>query len=137
MHILFRIAVGIALVVPACAVAQTSKKAVAPPALQGEFDNFIVKFRAAVKANDSAAVAGMTHLPFHQDESYRDAAQFRAKAYPTIFTAKNRACLQRKKAVYDRDGQGTDNYFVFCGEDIFVFAKTPSGFLFKEIGAND
>jgi hypothetical protein len=133
----FRIAVAIALAVPACAVAQTPKKAVPPPGLQAEFDTFIVKFRAAVKANDSAAVAGMTDLPFQKDQSFRDAALFRAKAYPTIFTAKNRACLQRKKAVYDRDGQGADNYFVFCGEDIFVFAKTPSGFLFKEIGTND
>jgi hypothetical protein len=137
MHILLRLAVGIALAVPACAFAQTPKKAVPPPGLQAEFDTFIVKFRAAVKANDSAAVAGMTQLPFQKDDSYRDAAQFRAKAYPVIFTAKNRTCLQRKKAVYDRDGQGTDNYFVFCGEDIFVFAKTPSGFLFNEIGSND
>jgi hypothetical protein len=137
MHIWIRIAVGIALFAPACAFAQTPKKAVPPPGLQAEFDSFFLKFRAAVKANDSAAVATMTSLPFQQDESYRDAAQFRAKAYPTIFTAKNRACLQRKKAVYDRDGQNIDNYFVFCGEDIFVFAKTPSGFLFKEIGTND
>ena len=137
MHIFFRIAVGIALVVPAYAFAQTSKKVVAPPALQAEFDTFFVKFRAALKANDGAAVAGMTQLPFEADEPYRDAAQFRAKGYPAIFTAKNRACIQRQKALYDRDGENNENYLVFCGQHIFIFAKTPSGFLFKEIGVND
>ena len=137
MHILFKVALAAALAVPGCAFAQTSKKAVPPAGLQAEFDGFFVKFRAAAKANDSAAIAAMTELPFQKDDSFRDAALFRAKAYPTIFTAQNRACLQRKKGVYDRDGQGNENFFVFCGEDIFVFGKTPSGFLFKEIGSND
>jgi len=137
MHMVFRIVLGIALAVPAFALAQPSKKAVATPALQAEFDNFIAKFRSALKANDGAAVAGMTQLPFEADEPYRDAAQFRAKGYPAIFTAKNRACIQRQKAVYDRDGENNENYFVFCGQHIFIFAKTPSGFLFKEIGVND
>jgi len=45
---------------PRSAVAQAPKKAVASPALQKEFDGFIGKFRAALKGNDSAAVAGMT-----------------------------------------------------------------------------
>jgi hypothetical protein len=137
MHIFIRIAVAIALVFSASAFAQAPKKAVPPPGLQAEFDTFFVKFRAAVKANDSAAVAAMTRLPFQRDEAYPDAAQFRAKAYPAIFTAKSRACLQRQKGVYDRDGENNDNYFVFCGQDIFVFTKTSSGFLFTEIGAND
>ena len=117
--------------------AQAPKKAVAPPELQKEFDGFVGKFRAALKANDSAAVAGMTRLPFMADSSIRDAAQFRAKTYPAIFTAKHRACLQRGKAVYDRDGENNDNYFIFCGQTIFVFTKTPTGFLFTETGVND
>src|SRR5437588_262394 len=53
-----------ALVNLAPAVAQAPKKAVASPALQKEFDGFIEKFRAALRTNDSAAVAGMTRLPF-------------------------------------------------------------------------
>jgi hypothetical protein len=137
MHILFRMTVAIALVVSASAFAQTPKKAVASPALQAEFDAFFVKFRAALKANDAAAVTAMTRLPFEHDQSYPDAAQFRAKGYPAIFTAKNRTCLQRQRAVYDRDGENNDSYFVFCGQNIFIFTKMPSGFLFKEIGAND
>jgi len=126
-----------ALVNLAPAVAQAPKKAVASPALQKEFDGFIEKFRAALKANDSAAVAGMTRLPFMEDKAIRDAAQFGAKTYRTSFTAKNRACIQRSKAVYDRDDYKNDYYSVFCGDMIFVFTKTPAGFLFTDIGVND
>ena len=126
-----------ALVNLAPAVAQAPKKAVASPALQTEFDGFIEKFRAALKANDSAAVAGMTRLPFMNDNAIRDAAQFRAKTYQTEFTAKNRACIQRGKAVYDRDQENNDNYVIVCGDTYFLFTKTPAGFLFTDIGAND
>ena len=124
-----------ALAHPAPTFAQGSKGAAASPAVQKEFNGFIAKFRAALKANDSATVAAMTRLPF--DDSIRDAAQFRAKTYPSVFTAKNRACIQGGKAVYDRDGENNDNYFIFCGQLIFVFTRTPAGFLFTEIGAND
>ena len=137
MKILLRIVLTAALGHLAPAFAQAPKKAVASPALQKEFDGFIAKFRAALKANDSAAVAGMTRLPYMNDSSIRDAAQFREKVYKRDFTAKNRACIQRGKAVYDRDGENNDNYFIFCGEDIFVFTKTPAGFLFTEVGVND
>lgn len=137
MKFLLPMVLAAALVQLAPAFAEAPKKAVASPALQKEFDGFIEKFRAALKANDPAAVAGMTRLPFMHDGSIRDAAQFRAKAYPATFTAKNRACLQRGKAVYDRDGENNDNYFMFCGDSIFVFTRTPAGFLFTEVGMND
>ncbi|WP_244941460.1 hypothetical protein [Bradyrhizobium yuanmingense] len=136
MGFLLRIVLATALVNLAPAVAQ-ARNAVASPALQKEFDGFIEKFRAALKANDSAAVAGMTRLPFMNDNAIRDAAQFGAKTYRTSFTAKNRACIQRGKAVYDRDDYKNDSYFVFCGELIFVFTKTPAGFLFTDISVND
>ena len=135
MKLLLRIVLAAALVHLAPAFAQAPKKAVASPALQKEFDGFIAKFRAALKANDFAAVTGMTRLPFMG--SVRDAAQFREKVYKPEFTAKNRACIQRSKAVYDRDGENNDNFFIFCGEDIFTFTKTPAGFLFTDIGMND
>ena len=137
MKLLLRIVLTAALVHLAPAFAQAPKKAVASPALQKEFAGFIEKFRAALKANDSAAVAGMTRLPFMNNASIRDAAQFREKVYKPDFTAKNRACIQRSKAVYDRDQENNDNYFIFCGEDIFVFTKTPAGFIFTEVGVND
>ncbi len=135
MKFLLSIVLAAALVHLAPAFAQTPKKAVASPALQKEFDGFIAKFRAALKANDFAAVAGMTRLPFMG--SVRDAAQFREKVYKPEFTAKNRVCIQRGKAVYDRDGENKDNFFIFCGEDIFTFTRTLAGFLFTEIGMND
>ena len=137
MKLLLRIVLTAALVHLAPAFAQAPKKAVASPALQKEFAGFIEKFRAALKANDSAAVAGMTRLPFMNNASIRDVAQFREKVYKPDFTAKNRACIQRGKAVYDRDQENNDNYFIFCGEDIFVFTKTPAGFIFTEVGVND
>jgi hypothetical protein len=116
------------------AFAQAPKNAVASPALKKEFEAFIGKFRAALKANDSAAVAEMTKLPF---EGSNDAAQFRAKGYPENFTAKNRACIQRSKPVYERDGENNDSYSIFCGDLIFVFTKTPAGFLFTDVSMND
>jgi hypothetical protein len=137
MKFLLRIVLAAALVHLVPAFAQAPKKALASPALQKEFDGFIAKFRAALKANDAAAVAVMTRLPFMNDGSIRDAAQFREKVYKRDFTAKSRACIQRGKAVYDRDGEGNDNYFIFCGQDIFVFTKTPAGFLLTEVGVND
>jgi hypothetical protein len=137
MRFLLRIVFAAAVTHLAPAFAQTPKKATASPALEKEFDGFIQKFRAALKANDSAAIAGMTRMPFEYDGANRNAAQFRAKAYPATFTTKNRSCIQRGKAVYDRDGENHDNYFIFCGDLIFVFAKTPAGFLFTDISVND
>ena len=137
MQILFRTMLAATLVPLAPAFAQAPKEAIASPALQKEFDGFIAKFRGALKANDAAAVATMTRLPYVADDSIRDAAQFRAKTYPATFTAKSRACIQRGKAVYDRDGLNNDNYFIFCGQTIFIFTRTPAGFLFTETGVND
>jgi hypothetical protein len=137
MKVLSRIVLAAALVHVVPAFAQAPKQAVASAALQTEFNSFIEKFRAALKANDSAAVAGMTKLPFESNSSVRDTAQFRARTYPETFTAKNRACLQRGKAGYDRDQPNNDNYFIFCGKLIFVFTRTPAGFLFTDVGMND
>ena len=137
MKFLLRIVFAAAFVQLTPVFAQAPKKVVASPALQKEFDGFIGKFRAALKGNDSAAVAGMTRLPFMNDGSIRDGAQFREKVYKRAFMVKNRACIQRGKAVYDRDGENNDNFFIFCGQHIFVFTKTPAGFLFTDIGVND
>ena len=59
MKFLLRIVLAAALVQLAPAFAQPRKNAVASPALQKEFDGFIAKFRAALQANDSNAVAGI------------------------------------------------------------------------------
>jgi hypothetical protein len=135
MKALLKIALAIALVNFVPALAQAPKPEVASPALQKEFDAFIGRFRVALKANDASAIAGMTKFPFGGNAA--DAAQFRTKIYPKIFNAKYRACIQHGKGVYDRDGLNNDNFFIFCGDDIYIFTKTPEGFLFTEVGVND
>lgn len=135
MRILLKFVVAAVLMSPTLAVAQAPKKAA--PAVQAEFDGFITKFRAALKPNDPAAVAGMTKLPFMGDKTYGDAAQFGAKAYPEFFTSKNRGCIGRTKAVYDRDGENNDAFHIICGESIFTFTRTSAGFLFTDVGMND
>jgi len=107
------------------------------PVVQQEFNAFIKQFRAAIRANDSAAVTALTRLPFFYDHAMRDAAEFRAKVYPAYFTARNRACLQKARGVFDIDGLKNENFFLFCGEQIFIFTKTPAGFLFTDVGLND
>ena len=79
MTIWLRIVLTAALGHLAPVFAQAPPKAVASPALQKEFDGFITKFRAGLKANDSAAVAGMTRLPYMNDTSIRNATQFRER----------------------------------------------------------
>jgi len=137
MNTVTRVVVAFLVLGPTCALAKAPKPAAPTPALTAEFDGFIAKFRAALKANDSAAVAAMTKLPFMDDKTYADAAKFAAKAYPEFFTAKNRACVQRKKAIYDRDGDNNDNFHVVCYENIFTFSKTPAGILFTDVSVND
>lgn len=117
--------------------AQAPAKATASPAVQKEFDGFIGKFRAALKANDPTAVAALTRLPYMGDASVSDAAQFRAKVYPREFTAKNRTCLQRTKPVYDRDGNKNEIYAIVCGGDVFTFTKTQAGFLLTDVDVAD
>ena len=137
MGFLLRIMLATALVNLAPAVAQAPKKAVASAALQKEFDGFIEKFRAALGTNEFAAVAGITRLPFMNDSAVRDAAQFRAKTYPTFFTAKNRACIQRGKAAYDRDPGNNDNYALLLRRGHLRLYQDARGVPFYEhIGAN-
>ncbi|WP_319798867.1 hypothetical protein [Nitrobacter sp.] len=114
---------------------------VASTTVQQEFDAFLAKFRAALTANDAAAVAGMTQLPFMPyldgGGGGSDVAEFRAKSYPRFFTAKTRRCLARTNALYDRGRDGGESFVIFCGNLGFYFQKTQKGFLFTEIGPDD
>jgi hypothetical protein len=114
-------------------LAQTKK---APADIQKSYDLFISEFRKAMKANSSEAVAALTKLPFQGDPKM-DAAQFRKTMYGEVFTAKVRSCIQRGKGVYDLDGEKNHNFFIFCGNQIFTFARTPEGFRFTDVGVND
>lgn len=136
MIMLMRCGLAIALAVCGLGLAH-AKEPVAPPALQKEFDAFLKVFRAAVKADDSTAVAAMTQFPFMGDASIRTAAEFRDKVYNTDFQSKDRACIRRSKAIYSRDQMNNDNFSIICGDVNFVFTKTPKGFLLTEVGVND
>ena len=52
--------------------------------------------------------------------------------YPSFFTKKVKKCFATAKPVLDRD-----SYFVFCGEEIFVFGKVNGAYKFTSIGMND
>ena len=108
----------------------------APTEIQKEYDQFIAKFRGALKANDAAAVTEMTKFPYYWNEM-RDADYFRKNLYREIFTSKICSCIARGKGVYDRAPNGSDNFTIFCGEELYLFTKTPSGFRFVEVGMND
>ena len=111
----------------------------APAAIQAEFNIFIEKFRAAVKANDGSAVASMSRFPFlHMSDQYDEPA-FRKQVYPKLFTSRVRACLQRGKGAYALDGLGNHNYSLFCDQTIFLMAKgkNDTEFKFAETGPND
>ncbi|MGJ4854881.1 hypothetical protein ACN6KF_000817 [Labrys sp. La1] len=137
MKLVSCVALAAALLSIIPASAQEPKSAAASAAAQKEFNGFIAKFRAALKANDAAAIAGMAKLPFQNDAAIADAAQFRAKVYKPDFTAKTRACLQREKPVHDRDGDGNHTFSIGCGDNIFVFTRTAAGFLLTDIAMND
>lgn len=124
-----------ALVLGAATPTAQAQGARAPANIQRDYDQFIAKFRVALKANDANAVTEMTRFPFYWDEM-RDAAYFRQNLYAKIFTPKVRNCLARAKGAYDRAPNGEDNFTLICGEDLFLFTRTPAGFRFAETAAS-
>lgn len=106
------------------------------PQMQKDFDQFIGQFRAALKTNSGEAVADLTRFPF-QGDAAQDRAHFLKKTYGQLFTGKVRTCLAKAKATFDRSPAGEESYTMFCGEQLFQFAKTPQGFRFSDTGAND
>lgn len=96
-----------------------------------EFNTFWIKFKAAVARHDKAAVADMTKLPFMLDNKDVDRAGF-IKQYSLLFTPKMRRCFARARPSRDQD-----NMEIFCGQQIFLFAKVDGVYRFTEIGVND
>ena len=96
-----------------------------------EFTAFWIKFKGAVARNDKAAVADMTKLPFMLDNQDLDRAGF-IKHYSSLFTPKVRRCFAGAKPSKDQDAME-----IFCGQQIFLFAKVAGVYRFTEIGVND
>lgn len=129
--------VAIAVILSAGSPVIARSSEMASPTVQAEFTEFFARFKAALKANDAAEVAGMAKLPFQNDPSVSNARQFQETIYRETFTKKTRGCIQRGPAIYGRDGERNDSFSVFCDETIFTFTRTPAGFLLTDIGVND
>ena len=139
MHRRFAFAAAFGLV----AAALTTDAALAqrvppgPPAIEAEFREFIGGFRQALRANDANAVAALSRFPMQHNGDMHDQAAFLRTTYRQLFTQRNRTCLQNVRPVYDKDGEGTHSYVVFCGDTGFYFTKKADGFRFAETGVND
>ena len=98
----------------------------APPYAQ-----FWTDFKAAVSKGDSKQVASMTKLPFMLENKNLSEAGFIRK-FDYIFDKKVKACFAKAKTV--KEGEG---FWVFCGQQIFIFEKVEGSYKFTEIGVND
>jgi hypothetical protein len=119
-------AMVIAICTGACSSAQGADKP-----LDKDFMTFWSGFKIALQKNDKEALASMTKLPYPVDEKKLNRASFIAYC-AKIFPTATRKCLLKEKPVADKD-----SVFVFCGEEIFVFAKDNGKYKFTEIGVND
>ena len=95
------------------------------------FAAFWLRFKTAVAADDRAAVASMTKLPFLLEGKELNRDGF-IKRYNQLFDRKVKRCFARGKTIKDGDG-----FSLFCGETIFLFGKVGGEYRFLEIGVND
>jgi len=96
-----------------------------------EFTAFWIKFKAAVARSDKATIADMTKLPFLLSSEEVDRPGF-IKQYSSLFTPSVRRCFARARPSRDQDAME-----IFCGDQIFLFAKVGVVYKFTEIGVND
>ncbi len=92
---------------------------------------FWAKFKAAVMSNDKETVASLTRLPFMIENRELAKPAFIQK-FDTIFNALVKRCFAKASPVKEQDG-----FEVFCGQQIFLFAKVKGVYKFTEIGVND
>lgn len=97
------------------------------------FDAFWIQFKAAVAKGDKAAIAEMTKIPFPYGTKQLSKAEF-IKECGALFDKKTQRCFSKAKPVKEDD---RDSYNVFCGEEIFSFAKVNGEYRFTDIGMND
>ena len=97
------------------------------------FDSFWIKFKAAVAKGDKAAIAEMTKFPFDNGAKYQSKEEF-IEQCGALFDKKTQKCFSKAKPVKE---DNRDRYNVFCGEDIFGFAKVDGEYRFTYIGIND
>lgn len=120
----------ILMILALCASLASSSNAATKP-LDKDFLTFWTGFKAALQKNDKKSLASMTKLPYWQDEKKLNEAAFIAQS-EKVFPLDKRKCLLKGKPIADKD-----SIFVFCDDDIYVFAKDQGKYKFIEIGVND
>jgi hypothetical protein len=107
------------------------------PAWSGEikpearsFDAFWIRFKTAVAKGDKPAIAEMTKFPFYGHMSKDEFI----KKYGEFFDRKTQRCFSNAVPVKE---DKHDRYNVFCGEEIFGFAKVDGEYRFTDIAMND
>jgi hypothetical protein len=122
-----RLLTAVLLITCACgSVPAQSKEKVEEAGVQ-----FWAKFKAAVMSNDKETVASLTKLPFMIENRELAKPAFIQK-FDTIFNARVKRCFAKASLVKEQDG-----FEVFCGQQIFLFAKVKGVYKFTEIGVND
>lgn len=86
-----------------------------------DFEAFIERFRAALRARDAAAIADLTRLPFLYEGRRLDRAAF-VQVVPTLFDARLSACLAKARPQPD----GTDR-LLYCAPYTFHLRADADG----------
>jgi hypothetical protein len=109
----------------------------AGPALAAgdDFASFWKAFAAAAAKDDQAGLASMTALGPGLDPNITPMTF--AKFHAAHLNPAARRCLAKGKPVRDVGGDGVVTYEVFCGEVIYGFSRTASGWKLTDLGAND
>jgi len=102
----------------------------APVAGEATFDEYLQAFRGALAADDRAALASLTQLPFLYEGQGLDAAGFR-QAIPELFTPAVRRCLAQARPIAE-----DDRYVLFCSPYGFYFGRTADGYRLIEFMAD-
>ena len=95
------------------------------------FASFWTQFKAAVATKNKEAVAALTTFPFPFESGEITRGEFIAK-YHRIFNRQSQRCIGSGKLVRDKE-----SYLVFCGEEIYVFARVEGTYKLVDIGVND
>ena len=85
------------------------------------FEAFLQRFRAALRAQDGAALADLTRLPFLFENRPRDREAF-IRIIPKLFDAQTTRCLLKARPVPEADAQ-----VLFCRPYAFYFRRSSGG----------
>jgi hypothetical protein len=85
------------------------------------FEAFLQRFRAALRAQDGAALADLTRLPFLFENRPRDREAF-IRIVPKLFDGQTTRCLLKARPVPEADAQ-----VLFCRPYAFYFRRGPGG----------